>query len=957
MRAMYAFICFGTGAMFCSLGSEASGQQGYARTGERIVVNRTAHWRAWQLYNSFTGLTVELDQANVVQVDARGLRPRFLQKNINAVLDAKTFSYKDNVRKFPDPISGGASAESESIRGSAANIIDGNPDTGWLPGAEDFSLEGLERWVVEVDLGRLVWADSIVVQFAEDGDALNQFALFVSNGSKAFPQVVTSTAREFRLVGQTREPTGAQRRFVFPLMPLENGDIDGDGVADLQGAAIHYVQLIATDSKFGRAEEVDAATYDQLPRERQGDIEYFRVTLGGRERRAAVDTLGSIYQRGQVPQTYADLGPSEKGNVHYFRREVPQLSEIEVWARGDNIGLGLQERGGYASDPEGGAGGSLAFDGIYYNSAWKAKVSGTPPKGQIRTIGKTDELTLVDLGVTYWVDGIHFITFFDDRAYGGNRNNFYGYQLRASEGVFALPRQSDTLRDLWQALEWEELSRPLHEDNQVNWASRVQIGFSPRKVRLLDLRNLDITGKGIGGWGNEGVLSEMQIYGQGYVAEATLRSPLIDVGGVKNLIAIEWDGDFSEGSRVEIQSRTGDEVALDTLYFDISGNIISKSRWGRTFKDLRRKEQEYLARPGTGWSSFSAPYRPAETGGTIAPFVSPSPRKFIQLQVALISDHPNVHSTLRALTIHTRAPVAARLAGELALVTDAGTAKAPVAIPDSTDYTRPEDIAAGQESEFSYFIRAQLEPGQGFDEVLLEGIAAMQCRYVRLGRVEVSGAATSRDQDIVALKTSFDQVFAEPDADLTVLSSPSSDSLWIHFPRTIRSPVGATENALIEMRFTSQVITSGSLFKAQVRSSSRGDSWQQVDLENRDATELVDSRTSRAFSAPQEDLVIMLSEGPSAITPNGDGVNDVLEIRFARLKLRTERPVKVNIFDLAGKQVRKLEVNGTKGEFAASWDGRSSALQLVPPGIYLYRIKVESDTRNEELGRIVYVAY
>jgi gliding motility-associated-like protein len=173
----------------------------------------------------------------------------------------------------------------------------------------------------------------------------------------------------------------------------------------------------------------------------------------------------------------------------------------------------------------------------------------------------------------------------------------------------------------------------------------------------------------------------------------------------------------------------------------------------------------------------------------------------------------------------------------------------------------------------------------------------------------------------------------------------------------IREPVGMIQHALIEVRFTTKVMTSGSTFRAAVRNSSRGDSWQRVDLENRDATELVDSRTSRVLTAVQEGLIALASPGPRVMTPNGDGVNDVLAIRFALLKLRKDRPVEVSIFDLVGKQVRELKANRQRGEFLAVWDGRSNAGHLVPPGIYLCRVKVTSDTRNEVVTRVVYVMY
>jgi hypothetical protein len=58
------------------------------------------------------------------------------------------------------------------------------------------------------------------------------------------------------------------------------------------------------------------------------------------------------------------------------------------------------------------------------------------------------------------------------------------------------------------------------------------------------------------------------------------------------------------------------------------------------------------------------------------------------------------------------------------------------------------------------------------------------------------------------------------------------------------------------------------------------------------------------------------------------------------------------------EQVRKLMLTGGAGDHQLRWDGRDGASRLVPPGIYLYRLYVNSDTEKpkERTGTIT-VAY
>ena len=94
------------------------------------------------------------------------------------------------------------------------------------------------------------------------------------------------------------------------------------------------------------------------------------------------------------------------------------------------------------------------------------------------------------------------------------------------------------------------------------------------------------------------------------------------------------------------------------------------------------------------------------------------------------------------------------------------------------------------------------------------------------------------------------------------------------------------------------------------------------------------------------------------MTPNGDGIGDELGIEFDALKLVTPRPIRVHIYDLAGRNVRVLDSgDGLARRYHFTWDGRDDAGALVRPGTYVVQIEIAGDSETETVQRIVPVAY
>ena len=110
---------------------------------------------------------------------------------------------------------------------------------------------------------------------------------------------------------------------------------------------------------------------------------------------------------------------------------------------------------------------------------------------------------------------------------------------------------------------------------------------------------------------------------------------------------------------------------------------------------------------------------------------------------------------------------------------------------------------------------------------------------------------------------------------------------------------------------------------------------------------------------------------PSVFTPNGDGVNDFTVIEFTLTKVAAPRRVDVEIFDLSGRRVSRLNAARlTGGRYVhpllskeearfvpGFWDGTDESGELVPPGIYLFTVKANLDNGDKTAAGVVHLVY
>ena len=394
----------------------------------------------------------------------------------------------------------------------------------------------------------------------------------------------------------------------------------------------------------------------------------------------------------------------------------------------------------------------------------------------------------------------------------------------------------------------------------------------------------------------------------------------------------------------------------------------------------------------SGWSSWSAAYKPTD-GVNEALVTSPSPRKFLQIRVNLRSDDPHKTAKISEIRVELVRPLSQAMAGELAVLTEIGALRDLSEAPIRDDYLPPIDVSPLTPQTFSYFIRAagpdptQFQVRNGFNEILIRTREPAELLGVRTGTVDVDGTqamATTFTENYLA---GPDGVFRSADGtdSLTVLPA-GEDSLLFRLPQSLNRGLTGDTQGIVEIRFRAPTYREGTEFESFVRTTG-DDFFQRVDIDNRDASELAESNSALVRLDNNSGGLIHDVEMIPYVTPNGDLHNDELVVAFTLLRVLNDVPIEVTVFDLNGRQVRRMEdledfveiapvddtdvveeadegadagpvlFTGTSGRVEFTWDARDDEGNLVAPGIYVMRIRIDADKEYGDALRTVSVVY
>ncbi len=417
--------------------------------------------------------------------------------------------------------------------------------------------------------------------------------------------------------------------------------------------------------------------------------------------------------------------------------------------------------------------------------------------------------------------------------------------------------------------------------------------FAPRKVRYLLWHGLSVGGHS---WYSHPM--EVMLFASGYPAQVVLRSDFIALGQIvgddrpKAIKSLSWEAETPAATRLQLRSRSGSALEEVYTFYDKKGDEVTEGKWLSSPKVIRGPVDTAIV-IGADWGEWSNLYQFAGER-----FKSQTPRRFLQLELIMSTEDPAIAPRVRSLSIEF----------EDALVQGARGQILPRSAEPNTD------------TRFTYTLWSSADAGDpGFDRLRFTTPSAV-------------------DPGEVMLRLSGREVAP---ADLSV----QGDSLlFVDLPETVAQDS-------IQVDFTAKVLRNATVFVANLGAAGRPGLWQSV--------EAVERRANTVFLpalAASDRLIGDLQIASGAFTPNGDGINDSVEIRFALFKVEGTEP-RVWIFDLAGRLVAELDRAPGGNIEAFSWEGRDRAGNLVRPGIYLCHIDARAESGKDSVVRSIAVSY
>ena len=310
------------------------------------------------------------------------------------------------------------------------------------------------------------------------------------------------------------------------------------------------------------------------------------------------------------------------------------------------------------------------------------------------------------------------------------------------------------------------------------------------------------------------------------------------------------------------------------------------------------------------WTFWSFPT--TESGGQL----NLNRGSYIQLKVILHSERFDEFPRLDSLWIETSPILATRVVGEIARL----------------DMPQPvrgvAEVNLGEKTDFLYELRAEFSPGEpGFDALRID-----------------TGSENAEFKNLIINGVAVNPVRAEVEGAAIVIE--------------LENRVTRVRNPSIQVEFAAEVFDFARTFTGEVYNVGSTDLPQPV--ESGDASEALSTNGLRvlASSAESPELVQDLTFSSAVVTPNGDGINDVLRIDYTLYGLPQSVPVNIELYALDGKRVA-LVGQGLQGSGPQEvrWDGRDERGDILPPGMYLLGVGIAAENKNDLQMRPVGVAY
>lgn len=399
-------------------------------------------------------------------------------------------------------------------------------------------------------------------------------------------------------------------------------------------------------------------------------------------------------------------------------------------------------------------------------------------------------------------------------------------------------------------------------------------------------------------------MGDLQVFGVGVTPFAQYTSQVIDLGEPANFGPVEIYASRDPLAELKVSTRTGD-VPDDSLYFEQTGipgqfREVSREEFDRSLDPSYAGIVEDNDRDWSAWS-------PAYSGAT-GPLLSPDNRQYIQFDMRFLSNGLTDKVVLDSVVVNYTVP----------------------AIADSVvAEITPTSADLGDVNEFEYHLRAVTGPRlRGFDTVVIKTPFRATASEVLVDGVSVPFV---QDPDDPRLRVRLSDDRVDRDGQRVVV------------------------------RFTTLVTVAGTAFLGEVEDS-QSDAYPQRVIAG-DADVAAESERLVVRGEIADELLSNVAFSSSVVTPNGDGINDQMVLDYTLLKATGAVDVEAIVYDLGGRPVRVLYASrDLTGPNTIRWDGCDGAGcgaggTHVPPGLYVVRLGVDSDSGGDAVLRTVAVAY
>ena len=507
-------------------------------------------------------------------------------------------------------------------------------------------------------------------------------------------------------------------------------------------------------------------------------------------------------------------------------------------------------------------------------------------------------------------------------------------------------------------------------------------------------------------------LSEIGVFGDGYAMDASYTSEIIDVGVPtprfrryelqRNRYKLdqrdqveaqfpELDGDLVTWGRVRwkgrrlgekgnmrIQFRVGNSLDIHVYQRklgpgladirDENGEILDSFGWAK-LDGLVRVNEEVLpyneiglkergADKALGWTFWSAPFRfedglidesrPQEESGILLPL--PGQTRYMQFRIWFDSEQ---HSAVSLDYIEFEYDVPVVGEGVLAEVF-------------------PAEVELGEEEIFRYYIKPLFAGNDrsGFNRLEIvvpsENSQVQEFKVDGQAWVEIPVSATDGTDPLLAvnperLEPTEGGVDSLGQFAQNLIRDPETGTkkLQLKFPLLTADDFPPGEGRDIEINFTSTLFNGSTQLTSSVWNDANqtiGSFIPQPTSPGDASSELITNQVN-VVARVIGDLIDAPQVTPNPFTPNGDGINDQAVFSFNLFLVTQPVEILVDICDLSGRVVHTLgPVMHGAGAVNLTWNGRNTENKVLPPGIYLYRLKA-NDVKEfkEQIGSVALV--